>query len=224
MKILNLKKAYQDKYVLDGVSFDVKEGEILCILGRSGVGKTTLLNALAGLIDYEGEIVPKAETCSYIFQEPRLLPALSVKKNLTIIGASEEAAEKMLESVELLDKANEKPSVLSGGEKQRVSIARAFLSDSPLMLMDEPFSSLDTALKIRLTNLFARLWEESGGKKSCVFVTHDIEECLMLADRVILLSEGKIALDLAFEKGEKPRPYGKNLKERELLLNAILKE
>lgn len=223
IEVKNLMKKYGEKILFDDLSATFEKGLVTCVLGASGVGKTTLLNAIAKLVDCDGEILPVERKCAYIFQEPRLLSAVTVLENLTLIGASKDEALRMLEEVELLEKADSYPSKLSGGEKQRVNVARAFLYDSPILLMDEPFSSLDTALKIRLCGVFAKLWRESA-EKTCVFVTHDIEEAFMLADRILLLKDGKIALDMTLEKEEKPRPYGKESKEKERLLEALLKD
>ena len=138
------------------------------------------------------------------------------------MGGTDEVIDELLAAVELTAHADKRPSKLSGGERQRVAFARAFLGqEDGLLLMDEPFSSLDTALKIRLAEAFARLWEK-GGKRTAVFVTHDLEEALMLADRVVVLREGKIALDLTLERPAFPAPYGAPRKEREIILQTLL--
>ena len=120
---------------------------------------------------------------------------------------------------------HKRPKELSGGERQRVAIARAFLSKAPLLLLDEPFSSLDTALKIRLSRVFAQLWKEN--RPTVVFVTHDVEEACMLGQRIVVLKGGKIACDLDVEKenlagADLPRGYGKELLLKEKLLQALL--
>lgn len=221
--LTNIRKNYGEKMVLDGVSLEAEQGKILCVLGESGGGKTTLLNILAGLTDYEGTIEGKPETVSYVFQEPRLIPHLTVRQNLRYVGGTDEVIDELLAAVELTAHADKRPSKLSGGERQRVAFARAFLGqEDGLLLMDEPFSSLDTALKIRLAEAFARLWEK-GEKRTAVFVTHDLEEALMLADRVVVLREGKIALDLRLERPTFPTPYGAPCEERGILLKNLLK-
>lgn len=226
MKLIDVSKSYGRQTVFDRFSLEIEEGKILCVLGPSGTGKTTLLNMLAGLVDYEGKIEGVPERISYIFQEPRLLPALTLRQNLSFVGGSPERIDRLLAGVELADMADKRPGKLSGGEKQRVSLARAFCVPFDLLLMDEPFSLLDTALKIRLTDLFARLWwEEIGnGRRTAVFVTHDLEEALSLADRVIVLRDGAVALDLPITRTSFPLRYGHGCPEREQILSVLLGE
>lgn len=217
---LNISKSYGEKKVFENFSLDVQEGEILCVLGESGCGKTTLLNILAGLIEYEGRIEDAPENVAYIFQEPRLLPNLTVEGNLRYAGGRVALIDEILRKTELFLLKDKRPKKLSGGEKQRVSIARAFLSETPMLLLDEPFSALDTARKIRLAGVFAKLWEEE--KRTAVFVTHDLEEAWMLAHRVVVLKEGKILLDKRLPQGEFPRKYGQNAPEKEEILQILL--
>ncbi|MFR5102878.1 MAG: ATP-binding cassette domain-containing protein, partial [Christensenellaceae bacterium] len=122
----------------------------------------------------------------------------------------------------LIKCADKRPGELSGGEKQRVSLARAFLIPSELLLMDEPFSSLDTALKIRLTEVFARLWKSLPEKRTAVFVTHDLEEALMLADRIIVLKSGQVAADVSLKREVFPSAYAAPCEERQKLLSVLL--
>ena len=220
MKI-HFSKAYDSRYVFRDFQLEIYEGETLCVLGASGVGKTTLLNVLAGLTDYEGELWGVPKNVGYIFQEARLLPNLSVAENLAYAGGRCEDIQEILQKTGMLEHKDKRPKQLSGGEKQRVSIARAFLSKAPLLLLDEPFSSLDTALKIKLCGVFGKLWQER--KPTAVLVTHDLEEALMLGHRIVLLKEGSVALDirLARKEGEYPSAYGKACLEREMLLQAV---
>lgn len=217
-------KKYGETTVYDGFSLEIEAGKITCLLGPSGCGKTTLLNMLAGLVPYQGKIENIPNRISYIFQEERLLPNLTVRQNIRFVlgkGASDAAIDSVLEKVELLDKADAYPSELSGGQAQRVSIARAFAYPSELILMDEPFSSLDTALKIRLIDVFCRLWREE--RRTAVFVTHDVEEACMLAHRAIVLREGAIVADLRSPQ-DVPRPYGEGSAFKTALLRALLGE
>ena len=118
--------------------------------------------------------------------------------------------------------ADKRPDALSGGEKQRAAIARAFLAPARLLLMDEPFSSLDTALKIRLMGVFAQLWTTSAEeKRTAIFVTHDLEEALMLADRIVVLKKGKIAADVSLHRREFPSPSAAPSKQREKLHTVL---
>ncbi|MBE5747289.1 MAG: ABC transporter ATP-binding protein [Clostridiales bacterium] len=219
---LCISKSYEKQVVFENLELDIKQGEILCVLGESGGGKTTLLNMLAGLTAFEGTIDGAPTKVGYIFQEPRLLPNLTVEENLRYVGGTPEKIDELLQKTELTACRNKKPRALSGGEKQRVAIARAFLSDSEVLLLDEPFSSLDTALKIRLAGVFATLWKTE--KKTAVFVTHDIEEACMLAHRVVVLKSGKIALDLDMGGGDLPRKYGENSFIKEKILATLVGE
>lgn len=199
ISLKNVTKVYDGKAVLGGVSLDIFRGEILCVLGESGGGKTTLLNVLAGLVSpdggeiiYAGDIAPKV---SYAFQEAALLPNLTALKNMTFAGGEKTACETLLARAELSDKASKRPSALSGGEKQRVSLCRALAAPFELLLADEPFSALDIALRERMIGLFADLLRERGeaeGAKTAVFVTHSVKEALALADRVAVLRGGKL--------------------------------
>ena len=219
MKIAGLTKNYGEKRVLDGIDLELFDGEILCVLGASGSGKTTLLNCVAGLTAYEGEIVGAPDRVAYVFQEDRLLPALTVRQNLLFAGGRVALIDEMLAEVGLLEHADKRPSALSGGEKRRVALVRAFLSTSPLLLMDEPFTGLDTALKIRLIELFVRLWKKE--KKTVIFVTHNLNEAVAVAERAVVLKNGKIALEMPFLKRELPS-FGFDGAEKETLLKAIL--
>lgn len=218
MKI-NVSKSYENKKVLDGFSLEIQDGEILCLLGASGSGKTTLLNILAGLTSYEGEIEAFPKSVGYIFQEPRLLPNLTVEQNLLYAGCKETQIADMLEKVGLSEHKDKRPAALSGGEKQRVAIARAFLSGAQVLLLDEPFSSLDTPLKIRLSQIFAQLWQEQ--KKTAVFVTHDVEEAWMLAHRVAVIKDGKVTAQLALDAASLPRAYGEGGQVKRQILDAL---
>ena len=214
MYIKNLVKSYSDTAVFNGFYLQIEDGSVTCILGESGAGKTTLLNVIAGLTQYEGEVSPVR--CSYIFQEPRLVPNLTVYKNLRLICRDEGAIADMLARAGLTEKASSYPVSLSGGQAQRVAIARAFLFTSDVVLMDEPFSSLDLKLKINMMNVFSEVRAKDG--RTAVFVTHDIDEALCLADRIIVLSGGKIVFDC---KNSPSRPFGTHSDLREELIKVL---
>lgn len=215
IKIDNLTVKYGKKTVYENFSLEIEESGVTCVLGESGCGKTTLLNAVAGLIKYGGTV--SHTEVSYVFQSPRLVPNLTAEGNLRLVGAEKQEAAAMLEKVGLGDKLKAYPASLSGGEAQRVSLARAFLKRADLLLMDEPFSSLDLKTKLSVMELFKELREEEGG--GALFVTHDIDEALYLSDRIIVMRGGKVALDLINErKGE----FGANSPLRETIIKVLL--
>lgn len=218
IELRNVTQKYGALTVYENFSLSLEEGKIACILGTSGCGKTTLLNMLAELVPFSGTIEPM-QPCSYIFQQPRLVPNLTVEGNLRLVCRGAARIRDMLGRVGLADKAKAYPVELSGGQAQRVSIARAFLHPSSLLLMDEPFSSLDTALKIRLMRLFAEIWREE--RRTVLFVTHDVEEAYMLAHRALVLRGGKIAADIDCGGGDLPRRYGEGSAVKDALLAAL---
>ena len=215
ISIKNLTKKYKNLTAYENFNLDIEDNGITCILGESGCGKTTLLNAVAGLIAYGGEITQKS--VSYVFQTPRLIPNLTVEGNLKFTGADGDCAAHMLERTGLKDKLKSYPAQLSGGEAQRVSLCRAFLKKSDVLLMDEPFSSLDLKTKLSVMEMFKELQTEE--ERGVIFVTHDIDEALYLADRIIVMRGGKILKDLQNEtKGE----FGANSPLREEIIKSLL--
>lgn len=218
MKIANLDYSYGEKQVLNGFSLEISEGEVTCILGGSGAGKTTFLNYLAGLLD---EKPMENLSVSMVFQEPRLVEYLTVLDNLTLVCDDVARAEDLLRLVGLIDRKNDLPKTLSGGERQRVNFARAFMKDFDLVLLDEPFSSVDTALKIELCKLFINLLKSYG--KTAVIVTHDVEEALMLSNKIAIINGGKIDKEINLPSDELPRSYGSLPNQRNLIIDYILK-
>lgn len=214
ISVSNLSKKYDKKIIFENFSLDIYSGEILCILGESGGGKTTLLNLIAFLTDSDaGEITFNLQNggekkhIAYAFQEDTLLPNLTALQNLTFVGGDKDYSKTLLEKAGLSDCINKRPSALSGGEKQRVSLLRAFSKPFDLLLADEPFSSLDVASKERMVELFHSLWSENNVKKdkTAVIVTHSIKEAIEIADRVVVLKSGNIALDEYVPKGEEEK-------------------
>ena len=194
VEIKGLIKNYDSTEVFGGLNLTVKDNKVTVIMGASGSGKTTLLNCIAGLTPYDGEI-SGVNGASFVFQEDRLVPFMSVYENLdfTLQKSVYKAERKekilaMIKSVELEDKINSIPDELSGGQKKRVSLARAFLSDSNLILMDEPLNSLDLGLKIKIAQLIETLTEKYN--KTVIFVTHDIDEALTIADEIVVIGNG----------------------------------
>ena len=199
VNIKDLKVAYGDKTIFDGLDVSFAENKISVLLGGSGVGKTTLLNAIAGLLPYEGSIDKDGEV-SYIFQNDRLVPNISVYQNLDMIlrGVYKSKSERKLRIYEMLylleisDLANKLPTTLSGGQAQRVAIARAYLYPSNILLLDEPFKALDTALKARLIKQLVKLNQME--KRTIIFVTHAIDECLLLADDYYVMGDSPVRI------------------------------
>ena len=192
--VRNLTRRFGARTVLD----PLEPGSFTALLGRSGSGKTTLLRTLAGL---DPAPPPAAVTVpdrtAVVFQEPRLLPWAPVWQNvaLGLDGANaRERAEAALAEVGLTRHAGAWPLTLSGGEAQRVALARALVRAPGLLLLDEPFAALDALTRIRMHALVLELWRAHG--PTVLIVTHDVDEAALLADRVLVLDGGRIALDI----------------------------
>lgn len=204
-------KRFGAHVALDGVSLDVMSGELLVVIGRSGSGKTTLLRCVNGLVLADagrvivGESVVTAGDLStfrrgigYVIQSGGLFPHLSVAENVAIVGRArndpperrERRAREVLETVGLDGLEARLPRELSGGQLQRVGIARALYADPPIMLLDEPFAAVDPLARMELQDEFARLHRQL--RKTMLFVTHDVEEALYLGDRVVVFDAGRI--------------------------------
>ncbi|MFG1202290.1 ABC transporter ATP-binding protein [Xanthobacter aminoxidans] len=204
---------------VDRVSFQVRRGEFICLLGPSGCGKSTLLNAVAGFESpYEGEVVVGTKVVTgpgpdrgVVFQQPRLFPWKSVRANVAhgprMAGKSRAdagaIADELIEMVGLSRSAKALPHTLSGGMQQRVAIARALANRPNILLMDEPFGALDAQTRTVMQEGLLRLWAQLD--TTILFVTHDIDEAVLLADRVLVMSAGpgRIVRDLAVDL---PRP------------------
>jgi sulfonate transport system ATP-binding protein len=190
-------KAFGERTVLHGVDLDIAENEFVALLGKSGSGKTTILRIAAGLDDATAGAALVNPRRTVVFQEPRLVPSLRVSANvaLGLAGDSVRArARDALREVRLDELSRSWPGILSGGEQQRVAIARAIVREPRLMLLDEPFAALDALTRLEMQNLLSTLREHHGF--ATLLVTHDVEEAVYLADRVIVLVDGVIDVDL----------------------------
>lgn len=200
----NIIKKFGNTQVLKDLNLTIYPGEFVCIVGRSGCGKSTFLRLLAGLEkSSSGEILLNGTKTNSVnsdvrimFQDSRLLPWKTVIENVAL-GLSKESyglALEALKEVGLENKANEWPANLSGGQKQRVALARALVHKPKLLLLDEPLGALDALTRIEMQILIERIWQEH--KFTVLLVTHDVSEAVILGDRVVLIEEGKITLDL----------------------------
>lgn len=221
IEIVNLTKAFYKKQssviALEGINLTIEDGEFVCLVGPSGCGKTTLLRILADLeVPSVGDFTILTENesrplQSMVFQEQGVIPWLTVKENVAFglkmrrlpKEVIHERTSYYLKKTGLTPFSSLYPNELSGGMKQRVSIARAFANDPEILLMDEPFAALDEQNKYILQEELLSIWEETG--KTVLFITHSIDEALLLSDRILLMSAqpGKIIHEL---KIKLPRP------------------
>lgn len=185
MIIKNLTKSFDKKLVFDNFSIEIPEKKLTIIEGKSGCGKTTLLRIISGLdLNFKGEIIKKSNKISYVFQEPRLFGAITVKQNLEIINnGTNLSIEEILSIVELEKEQKTYPNELSGGMKMRLSLARALYYNGDIFIMDEPFSALDNDMKSRIIPKVLNLLKG----KTIIIVTHDVLEIEKYADNIIKL-------------------------------------
>lgn len=219
VKVTNLTKSFGDLLVLDDVSFEVKKGEFLCIVGPTGCGKTTFLNSLtklyninSGSITINGEPIDlKKHNIAYIFQEYSAMPWLTVEQNIAYglkirHFEKEEIAERVedvMKIVGLTKYRNYYPRQLSASMLQRVVIARAFAVEPELLLMDEPYGQLDLQLKYHLEDELIKLWQKTG--TTVIFITHNIEEAVYLSNRILVLTNKPTKIKESIENNL-PRP------------------
>ncbi|WP_172369115.1 ATP-binding cassette domain-containing protein [Sporosarcina jiandibaonis] len=211
IQLKSLKKSYNGTKVLDQLSLNIRKGEFVAIVGKSGCGKSTLLRLLSGLEKpSDGQILIEQEQLMSInrqscmmFQDGRLLPWKRVLENveLGLKGSLRKEAMTVLKQVGLEHRIQEWPAKLSGGQKQRVALARALIHKPSLLLLDEPLGALDAFTRLEMQSLIENIWQKHGF--TALLVTHDVEEAVAVADRVILLQDGTIAQDLAIPL---PRP------------------
>lgn len=228
-KVKNINKSYGDSKVLEDISIDFEEDKTTCILGESGVGKTTLINIIAKTIDRDsGQVIGfEDKAISFVFQEDRLIEWKNIKDNIAFVLENkmgkleiEEIIDKYLKLMHLEKYKYYYPRELSGGMRQRISILRAFVYPSKILIMDEPFKSLDINNKQIVIELFKKL--RTVQKKTCILITHDIDEALDLGEKIVILSDkpGKVKATienrLILNKNDKKRIYLKDLIENKL--------
>ncbi|WLG39295.1 aliphatic sulfonates ABC transporter ATP-binding protein [Pseudomonas rhodesiae] len=211
LAVRKLRKAFGMREVLKGIDLHIPAGQFVAVVGRSGCGKSTLLRLLAGLDDASGgellagsaPLSAAREDTRLMFQEARLLPWKKIIDNvgLGLKGDWRAKALQALDAVGLAERANEWPAALSGGQKQRVALARALIHQPRLLLLDEPLGALDALTRIEMQQLIENLWQQHGF--TVLLVTHDVNEAVAIADRVILIEDGEIGLDLIVDL---PRP------------------
>jgi sulfonate transport system ATP-binding protein len=210
LRVRALTKRYGTRVVLDNINLEILPGEFVAVIGRSGCGKSTLLRLIAGLEQPDegqaGVLDGDASGVRMIFQEARLLPWKTVLDNVALgLRRGAKRALEALSTVGLAQRAGEWPAVLSGGQRQRVALARALVHAPQLLLLDEPLGALDALTRIEMQRLIESLWQQRGF--TAVLVTHDVQEALALADRVLIIEGGQISCDLRIDLA-RPRVRG----------------
>ena len=207
IKIENLFKKYGESIIFENSSFHFEDNILTAIMGKSGIGKTTLLRVLAGLEEAFGEIIVDGEIwlnekikkpiqkrdIGFVFQDYALFPNLSVIDNLLYVKKDKDLAKQLLSLTDLYELKNRYPNSLSGGQKQRVSLCRALMKRPKILLMDEPLSALDSHMRLKLQDEILTLHKEF--KTTTIMVSHDPSEIYKLASRVLVLKDGKIIDD-----------------------------
>ncbi len=215
LRLQGLGKTFGERQVLAGIDLQIAPGAFVAIVGRSGCGKSTLLRLVAGLESASGgalkldgrQVNGLNPDTRIMFQDARLLPWKRVIDNVALGLPAERRrdAEAVLGQVGLGDRVGDWPARLSGGQRQRVSLARALVHQPHLLLLDEPLGALDALTRIEMHELIEGLWKHHGF--TALLVTHDVQEAVALADRVILIEDGRIALDEAINL-PRPRAHG----------------
>ena len=194
--VTSLRRAYGKRIVIENLNLRIERGEFVVLLGESGCGKTTLLRALAGLDPIDGGRIVAPRRPAVVFQEHRLLPWDSLWRNVSLGLQAPDARERAaaaLSEVGLGERLDDWPRNLSGGQAQRVALARALVQEPELLLLDEPFAALDALTRIRMHALVREL--VAAHRPGVLLVTHDVDEAITLADRILVMREGRIAFE-----------------------------
>lgn len=193
LKIKNLNIKYKDKKILNNLNIDIKKNETLCIIGKSGVGKTSLIKAILRLIEFEGNITNISDRTSYMPQELALFMNKSVFDNVIIpLKVKNQKIDRtfidsVLKDLDILDIKDKKVKSISGGQKSRVALARSIIKNDDLLILDEPLSKLDYFTKRNTIELLKEIKKKYG--ITLIYVTHDLKEVESIADRVLILKE-----------------------------------
>jgi len=223
VEVTGLTRRYGDRAVLDGVDLRIAPGEFVALLGKSGSGKSTLLRALAGLdADVAGTgAIAVPENVSVVFQDSRLLPWARVLDNVVLgLKGQDDLGRESLAEVGLAGREKAWPNELSGGEQQRVALARSLVRKPELLLADEPFGALDALTRIKMHALLRKLC--AAHQPAVLLVTHDVDESIVLADRVIVLDEGRLVSEEVIDLATPRSPADPRFAEvRSRLLDAL---
>lgn len=222
VRLRNFTRRFGENTIISGLDLEIEAGEFVVLLGRSGSGKTTLLRTLAGLDEVKGQDVTVPQNRAVVFQDARLLPWKRVWRNVALGLKGRDArtaAQDALQEVGLGHRLEAWPLTLSGGESQRVALARALVREPQLLLLDEPFAALDALTRLRMHELVLSLWRRH--RPAVLMVTHDVDEAIALADRVILLDGGRIVAQerIAAARGAERAHIAGPLRQR--LLDAL---
>ena len=218
ISIKNINKKFNNKIIFENFNIDFYENQVNCIIGKSGCGKSTLLNIISGIIKNDDEKFETIEKygVSYIFQDDRLIDWLTVGENITLVVKKlynkkkcDDLCNKYLSLVGIKEYKNYYPQMLSGGLRQRVNIARAFLYPSKIIIMDEPFKSIDVINKEIIMNNFRKIIEKE--KRTVLFVTHDIDEALLLSDKIYVLGKSPVEIKKIFDSKDTTKEEVYNL-------------
>lgn len=234
VQVRDLTKKFGDLLVLNHMDFDVEEGDLLCVVGPTGCGKTTFLNSLTKIYDItEGQILldgrevdPKVNNMAYILQGNSTMPWLTVEKNVSFgldikkvpSARKKELVDKYLDIVGLAEYRNYYPNQLSSSMLQRVGIARAFATEPELLLMDEPYGQLDIELRFKLEDELVKLWQMT--KTTVIFITHNIEEAVYLGNKIMVLTNKPTTVKTTLTNSM-PRPRDVTSKEFVELRNKV---
>lgn len=228
ISVKNLTKKFDDLAVLDNISFDIKKGDFVCIVGPTGCGKTTFLNLLVKLIEpTAGQILidgepadPKKHNISFVFQEPSNFPWLTVEDNIKFNlnfkkvdkAETQKRTDRILDIIGLSDKRDAYPGELSVSAEQRVVIGRSFAVYPDLLLMDEPYGQMDIKVRYYLEDEVLKLWRETGS--TVLFITHNIEEAIYLSQKCLIMSQKPTTVKAIVEN---PLPYPRNVSDPEFI-------